>query len=397
MHKKRKINQPQQNFWVQDKVNDTNGSHEISRCWLHETRPGSKDGFEPKPLRHKQDFVEKANKEAPAVVMSVNEYIAGALGGIAGVFVGHPFDTTKIQMQIRTSGEHDISKCSHAWANVKAQGLKNGIFRGMMFPVVSYGFVNAVFFGVYGNTIKFLEPDHSISPSNFQVYTAGCVAGSVQLLLSCPVEVVKCTMQSQIPLTVPRDTKYPSFYEGPLKPRKYYRGPIHCCRDILASEGPRGFYKGFLTMFFRDVPSYGLYLLVYEGLFKFLTHGNMLDEKGVIAAVLAGGVAGCLSWLVIMPLDVIKSRLQTSTAGFATGSVDHGERFRGFWDCAKSSVRKGGFGVLFRGTVLTIFRAFPVNGMTFLVYSQILNELNIVNPPKRQSVSYQNPKDESSL
>ncbi|KAK3763997.1 hypothetical protein RRG08_004362 [Elysia crispata] len=322
--------------------------------------------------------------------MSINEYIAGALGGVAGVFVGHPFDTTKIQLQIRTSGDHKIMNSSHAWNMVKAEGFKKGIFRGMMFPLVSYGFVNSVFFGVYSSTIKVLEPDQNTTPTNFQVYTAGCVAGTVQLLLSCPVEVVKCTMQAQIPLKLPSDTVNATIRvadQMTVDCRKYYRGPIHCSRDILANEGPRGFYKGLMTMFFRDVPSYGLYLLVYEGLFKLLVHRNLSDEKGVIASVLAGGVAGCLSWAVIMPLDVIKSRLQTATAGFATYPIDHKGRFRGFWDCAVTSVRNGGYNVLFRGTVLTMARAFPVNAMTFLVYSQVLNELNIVNPSLRHKSS----------
>ncbi|GFR69632.1 solute carrier family 25 member 45 [Elysia marginata] len=271
---------------------------------------------------------------------------------VAGVFVGHPFDTTKIQLQIRTYGDHKIVNSSHAWNMVKAEGLVNSSSSTVVVVVVA---VVAV----------------------VVVYTAGCIAGTVQLLLSCPVEVVKCTMQSQIPLKLPNGKSHLegslTSQAGTLSSKKYYRGPIHCCRDILATEGPKGFFKGLMTMFFRDVPTYGLYLLVYEGLFKLLVHQNLSDEKGVIASVLAGGVAGCVSWFVVMPLDVIKSRLQ----------VDHNKRFRGFWDCAVTSVRNGGFSVLFRGTGLTMARAFPVNAMTFLVYSQVLNELNILNPPLR--------------
>ncbi|RUS70926.1 hypothetical protein EGW08_021316 [Elysia chlorotica] len=312
--------------------------------------------------------------------MSINEYVAGALGGIAGVFVGHPFDTTKIQLQIRTAGDHKVMNSMHAWNMVKSEGLRKGVFRGMMFPLVSYGFVNSVFFGVYGSIIKVLEPDHTITPTHLQVFTAGCVAGTVQLALSCPVEVVKCTMQSQIPLRMVPKSVCLAEKKTFMNSAKYYRGPMHCSKDILAKEGIKGFYKGLMTMFMRDVPSYGLYLLVYEGLFLHLTNHSLSDDRGVGAAVLAGGVAGCLSWLVVMPLDVIKSRLQ----------VDHAGRFRGFWDCAVTSVRNGGYSVLFRGTVITMARAFPVNAMTFLVYSQVLYELNIFNPPVRSKISKEN-------
>lgn len=352
-----------------------------------EERPGYDARFELNTSHLKHDSVDDPTQQAQVRTMSVNEYIAGAMGGIGGVFVGHPFDTLKIQLQIRTHGDHKVLNSYHAWNMVKAAGLRKGIYRGMMFPLVSYGFVNSVFFGVYGNTIKFFEPDHNITPTYLQVYNAGCVAGTVQLALSCPVEVVKCTLQSQIPLKLPNG-KRPE--EGlnqrdaaTITCRKYYRGPIDCCKDILVTEGPRGLYKGFLTMFFRDVPTYGLYLLVYEGLFEMLVQRNLTDNNGVVASILAGGIAGCAAWVVIMPLDVIKSRLQ----------IDHTGRFKGFWDCAVKSVHNGGWSVLFRGTGLTMARAFPVNAITFLVYSQSLNKLNAINPPIR---TRSNPSQKSS-
>ncbi|CAG5133521.1 unnamed protein product [Candidula unifasciata] len=302
--------------------------------------------------------------------MTINEYIAGAVAGMSGVVIGHPFDTTKLQMQIRTTGDHKLTRVRDAFASVAAQGLKNGLFRGMMFPVVSYGLVNSMFFGVYGNTIRLLEPDHTVRPTNSQVYLAGCVAGTSQLLVACPVEVIKCTLQAQIPLTMPKSRIDSPLYSKIVKPRTYYKGPIEASRRIFGNEGVLGFYKGMFVMFMRDVPSYGLYLLSYETLHKYLFHHGLTDKKGVIAAIIAGGLAGCASWLGIMPFDVIKSRLQ----------VDHGGRYKGFWDCAYLSVKRGGFAVLFTGTSITILRAFPVNAVTFLVYSQMIRELNLINP-----------------
>ncbi|KAH9514401.1 hypothetical protein Btru_025147 [Bulinus truncatus] len=152
-------------------------------------------------------------------LMAFNEYVAGALGGMAGVVVGHPFDTMK----------------------------KKGIFRGMMFPFCSYGVVNSLLFGVYGNTLDFLEPDMTVKPSYFQVYLAGCIAGTVQLVVACPIEVVKCTLQAQIPLIKPSSV----LHERPAEIRNYYNGPIDCTKDVYRREGIRGFYKGVMTMFAR--------------------------------------------------------------------------------------------------------------------------------------------------
>ncbi|KAH9519546.1 hypothetical protein Btru_002984, partial [Bulinus truncatus] len=204
-------------------------------------------------------------------LMAFNEYVAGALGGMAGVVVGHPFDTMKIQMQIRTAGEHKVTKMSEAWNCIKSQGLKKGIFRGMMFPFCSYGVVNSLLFGVYGNTLDFLEPDMTVKPSYFQVgdwchtlivcyalqvYLAGCIAGTVQLVVACPIEVVKCTLQAQIPLIKPSSV----LHERPAEIRNYYNGPIDCTKDVYRREGIRGFYKGVITMFARVNCTVGQYL-----------------------------------------------------------------------------------------------------------------------------------------
>ncbi|BFZ11482.1 hypothetical protein BsWGS_14521 [Bradybaena similaris] len=302
--------------------------------------------------------------------MTINEYIAGALAGICGVMIGHPFDTAKLQMQIRTTGDHKLTRAVDAFASVAAQGLKNGLFRGMLFPVVSYAAINSTFFGVYGNTLRLLEPDYTVRPTNSQVYLAGCVAGISQLLIACPVEVIKCTLQAQIPLTMPKSKGDNPLYTKPVMPRTYYKGPIEASIHIFTNEGGMGFYKGMFAMFIRDVPSVGLYVMCYEVLHKFIFQHDLTDNKGVIAAIVAGGCAGCASWLSIMPFDVIKTRLQ----------VDHGGRYKGFWNCAYLSVKRGGLAVLFAGTSITMLRAFPVNAVTFLVYSQVIRELDLIIP-----------------
>ena len=67
----------------------------------------------------------------------------------------------------------------------------------MGFPLVSYGVVNSVFFGVYGNTLSYLS-ENTKAPTNGHIFMSGCVAGAVQLVVACPVDVVKVVLQSQI-------------------------------------------------------------------------------------------------------------------------------------------------------------------------------------------------------
>lgn len=77
-----------------------------------------------------------------------------------------------------------------------------GFFRGMSWPVLSYGAVNSVFFGVYGNSLSLIQhysTRDSDKPCYWQIYLAGCIGGTAQLVLACPVDLIKVVLQSQIP------------------------------------------------------------------------------------------------------------------------------------------------------------------------------------------------------
>ena len=82
---------------------------------------------------------------------------------------------------------------------------------------------------------------------------------------------------------------------------------------------------------------------------------------------IGGGLAGVLSWLIIMPFDVVKSKIQADPAG---------KMYKGFWDCARQLYASNGAKVFFLGFVPMAMRAFPVNAVTLMVYSEVLDYLN---------------------
>ena len=118
-------------------------------------------------------------------------------------------------------------------------------------------------------------------------------------------------------------------------------------------------------MAYREVPSYGIYCLTYEFLSAKMHQHQFTDARGIVADLISGGVAGSLTWLSIIPFDVIKSRFQADFAG----------EYNGFLHCAKELYKEGGVRIFYTGCLVTCLRAFPVNAMTFLVYSQTLKYL----------------------
>lgn len=102
----------------------------------------------------------------------------------------------------------------------------------------------------------------------------------------------------------------------------------------------------------REVPAFGAYFWTYE----YLTRREDLSPISTSSMLMAGGTAGAVSWIVIYPIDVIKSRMQIDDS-----------KYKNSMDCLRKSVSKEGFGFLYRGLTPTILRAFPVNAATFAV------------------------------
>lgn len=63
---------------------------------------------------------------------------------------------------------------------------------------------------------------------------------------------------------------------------------------------------------FADIPASGLYFLTYEYVKDFAAKNIGTEgSRGLIGTIFAGGSAGVANWIVGMPADVLKSRLQT--------------------------------------------------------------------------------------
>ena len=70
----------------------------------------------------------------------------------------------------------------------------------MSTPLLSYGIVNSVYFGVYGTTLKLLEENRETRKSSYlNIYMAGCAGGAAQLIPVIPTDYIKVVLQSQIP------------------------------------------------------------------------------------------------------------------------------------------------------------------------------------------------------
>lgn len=81
----------------------------------------------------------------------------------------------------------------------------------------------------------------------------------------------------------------------------------------------------------------------------------------------AGGIAGAVNWIVSMPIDVLKSRIQISSI------EKYPNGMRSAW---KEMMHLEGPGGLYRGLIPVIIRSFPANAACFLGIEIAINFLN---------------------
>ncbi|KAF7412643.1 hypothetical protein HZH66_001539 [Vespula vulgaris] len=274
------------------------------------------------------------------------DFAAGCLGGCAGIMVGYPLDTVKVHMQTQDYRNPKYKGTLHCLRTLITKESVFGLYRGMTSPMAGVAVVNAIVFGVYGQTQKHMSDKDRLSYH----FLAGAIAGIAQSPISSPIELAKTRMQLQ---SSTNKTKY--------------SGPVKCLKDIYKKEGYRGVFNGLGITFLREAPSFGVYFLTYE----ILTQSK--EPISTPRMLLAGGLAGTASWVISYPLDVIKSRIQ----------AENNNRYNGALDCYRQSVRSEGYMCLYRGLNSTILRAFPTNAMTFAVVTwtfRIFGEENIETP-----------------
>ena len=139
-----------------------------------------------------------------------------------------------------------------------------------------------------------------------------------------------------------------------------YRGPFDCLMSMYREHGLRGCFRGITPTVLREIPGFAVYITSYEYMCnKLKTPDQELPSVPVMLG--AGGVAGMLSWLCNIPVDVIKSRMQSDDLARP--------RYRNTMDCFRKSYTTDGWRVFWRGLPVISLRAFPTNAVTLAVYS----------------------------
>ncbi|CAB3232905.1 unnamed protein product [Arctia plantaginis] len=272
-------------------------------------------------------------------------FVCGGFGGLFQITVGYPMDTIKVRLQampLPKPGEPPLytGTIDCVVKSVRTNGFKS-LYRGMSTPLIFAGPINALnFCGFYlGKEIFESDPDNVHSMP--ELFAAGSISGIIASILTAPSEHVKCLLQAQ----------------DASGPHPKYKGSIDCFKQLYAEGGIKNIYKGTLATILRDVPAAGMYFMSYVAIKDVIVQQDASAGNKLMCTIFAGGFAGTCYWLVGMPADVLKTRLQSTP----TGTYPNGVR-----DVFKRLMAIEGPSALYVGLTPVMIRAFPANAATFV-------------------------------
>ncbi|XP_068203985.1 mitochondrial carnitine/acylcarnitine carrier protein-like [Palaemon carinicauda] len=289
----------------------------------------------------------------------VKNFLAGGFSGITAISTGQPFDTIKVRLQTQPLPELGQKPLYQGALDCTIKTIKNdgflGLYKGMAVPLMAATPIFAVsFFGFnFGKRLQQKTPGETLKEG--QIFAAGMLSGVFTSTIVTPGDRIKCILQVQ------------TASAGP----KLYNGPLDVAKALFKQGGVSSFYKGMCATLLRDVPGGGTFYLTYYLARKSLSPEGQESEPSPLRILVAGGLAGVVSWSVALGPDVLKSRIQTAPEG----KYPHGIR-----SVFVDILRNEGPRAFFKGAVPLLLRAFPANSACLLGYEGAMNFLNWIAP-----------------
>ncbi|XP_044057395.1 solute carrier family 25 member 15a [Siniperca chuatsi] len=285
------------------------------------------------------------------VVQAIIDSAAGAAGGTACVLSGQPFDTTKVKMQTFPTMYRGFIHCFTS--TFRQEGLR-GLYKGSTPALIANISENTVLFLSYGrcqDVVRFVcNVDKGAELSDLQKASSGSLASIFSAMAICPTELVKCRLQAMLEM------------EAAGKITGGQKSTVWTVvKEVMKTNGPLGFYQGLSSTIVREIPGYfcffGAYELCRSTFAQYM--GTDKDGIGILPLMFSGGFGGACLWLVVYPIDCVKTRIQVYSQ---TGKQ------KGFLKTFLGVIRTEGFTALYSGLTPTMIRTFPANGALFLAY-----------------------------
>jgi solute carrier family 25 iron transporter 28/37 len=294
--------------------------------------------------------------------------MAGAISGFSTDLAFLPFDTLRANLNYGQSqgvSANPLTAMRQVGTEMIAAGGIFSLFRGTTAVMLLSPPVYGVYFGTYRAISKQIErhfdgPEHT---PGWAYLVAGLNAEVFALGLFLPYDVCKQRLQL-----------------APMHSREHV---FSVMREVVATSGISGLYRGALASMATYAPFSALYFASYEQ-FKRLQLGPPKNAPAPTAAGEQEGIAlrthaahfssaiaaGAVSAAATQPIDVLKTRIQVGDIA-RTGNYD-----RTLWGTLRAALAHGGPRSLLRGTLARVLAIAPGCGCSMMIFEMVLPSLS---------------------
>ena len=270
------------------------------------------------------------NKEKFSILPKI---LNGGIAGIIGVTCVFPLDLVKTRLQnqkIGPNGERTYNGMLDCFKKTFRSDGYLGMYRGSAVNILLITPEKAI--KLAANDFfrhQLTKPDGSL-PMLRELVAAGS-AGMCQMVVTTPMELLKIQLQDAGRVAAQLKAQSESTAHLPKI------SALSVTRELLATKGIFGLYRGATATLLRDIP----FSLVYFPLFAHLnTLGPRKSPHSTEAvfwwSFVSGCAAGSISAAVVNPADVVKTRLQLLNKGVGE------ENYNGIVDAFKQILKMEG-------------------------------------------------------
>ncbi|CAM4518477.1 unnamed protein product [Leuciscus chuanchicus] len=288
--------------------------------------------------------------------------INGGIAGLIGVTCVFPIDLAKTRLQNQQNGSRIYTSMSDCLIKtIRSEGFC-GMYRG---AAVNLTLVTPE------KAIKLAANDffrHQLSKDGQKLtlvgeMLAGCGAGTCQVIVTTPMEMLKIQLQDAGRIEAQRNIIGRHGGGGRAKANAVRKSPtaLQLSRDLLKDKGITGLYTGLGATLLRDVPFSIIYFPLFANL-NSLGRRNTDGSAPFYISFLSGCLAGCTAAVAVNPVDVLKTRLQSLSRGCDD------ETYSGMKDCIRKILRHEGPSAFLKGAYCRALVIAPLFGVVQVVY-----------------------------
>ncbi|KAL5525022.1 hypothetical protein ACEPAF_8891 [Sanghuangporus sanghuang] len=279
-----------------------------------------------------------AKKEKP-----LHSLVAGATAGGIEALITYPTEFVKTRSQFGGKKEKPVEIIRNT---LRTRGIA-GLYSGCTALITGNAVKAGVRFLSY-DQFKSMLADREGKVSAPRSLLAGLGAGVMESIFAVtPSETIKTKLIG--------DSK---------RPNPQYRGLVHGTMSIIREEGIFGIYRGLFPVMMRQGANSAVRFTTYTTLKQFV-QGNARPGQPIPTSITftIGAIAGLVTVYTTMPLDVIKTRMQ---------SLEARQQYRNSFHCAYRIFTEEGVLRFWTGTTPRLARLVMSGGIVFTVYEKMI-------------------------